>query len=99
MELLGESFVATSVNIGLGGLFVATDRRFRIGARFNLRFTLPSQTQPIGVAAEVQWLYGHQGRALGVGLRFVSLPTVAAVAIQDFLREFDDDHTPVDPPR
>ena len=26
LERLGESFAATSVNIGLGGLFVATDR-------------------------------------------------------------------------
>jgi len=82
------------VNVGLGGLFLATDRTFRIGDRLNLRFTLPGQTQPIGVAAEVQWLYGHQGRALGVGLRFVSLPPVATVAIQDFLRKFDGDVAP-----
>jgi len=91
LELSGESFVATSVNIGLGGLFVATDRRFHIGDRVNLRFTLPGQAQPIGVAAEVQWLYGHQGRALGVGLRFVGpLPAVVA-AIQEFLRRFEND--------
>jgi uncharacterized protein (TIGR02266 family) len=93
IDLLGESFVATSVNIGLGGLFVTTDRRFHIGDRFNLRFTLPGEAQPIGVAAEVQWLYGHQGRALGVGVRFIGLSTVAAVAIQEFLRQFDDDLT------
>jgi uncharacterized protein (TIGR02266 family) len=91
LELSGESFVARSVNIGLGGLFVATDRRFHIGDRFNLRFTLPDQAQPIGVAAEVQWLYGHQGRALGVGLRFVGLLPAAAEAIREFLRSFDND--------
>ena len=93
LQLFGGSFVATSVNIGIGGLFVATDRRFRIGDRFNLRFTLPGQAQPIAVAGEVQWLYGHQGRTLGMGLRFVGLPEVAAVAIQQFLRKVDSDFT------
>lgn len=91
LERLGESFIATSVNIGLGGLFLATDRRFGIGDRINLRFTLPGQAHWIAMAAEVQWLYGHQGRALGMGLRFVDLPTVAAAAIQEFLRKVDDD--------
>jgi uncharacterized protein (TIGR02266 family) len=93
LERLGESFVAQSVNIGLGGLFVATDRRFRIGDRFNLRFTLPGRAEPIAVAADVQWLYGHQGRALGMGLRFANLPPPAAVLVQEFLRQFDDDLT------
>jgi uncharacterized protein (TIGR02266 family) len=91
VELSGESFVATSVNISLGGLFVATDRRFRIGDLLNLHFTLPDQAQEIAVAGEVQWLYGRQGRTLGMGLRFVGLPTEAALAIQEFLRQFDGD--------
>jgi uncharacterized protein (TIGR02266 family) len=93
LERLGESFAAASVNIGLGGLFVATDRKFRIGDSLTLRFTLPGQAQLIAVAAEVQWLYGHQGRALGMGLRFVGLPTVAATAIEAFLRKYADDLT------
>jgi uncharacterized protein (TIGR02266 family) len=86
LELRGDSFVAMSVNIGLGGLFVATDRKFEIGDRVEVRFTLPGQEQPVAVAGQVQWLYGHQGRALGVGLQFVGLPEEAAVAIQAFLR-------------
>jgi len=90
VEFFGESFPASSVNIGLGGLFVATERRFEIGSRCNLRFALPGQAEAIALGAEVQWLYGHQGRALGMGLRFVDLPTVAAVAIQAFLRQFDE---------
>lgn len=89
VEFFGEAFVATSVNIGVGGLFVATERRFEIGSCGNLRFTLPDQAQAIAVTAEVQWLYGHQGRALGMGLRFVDPPTVAAIAIQAFLDQFD----------
>ena len=89
LERLGEPFGATSVNIGIGGLFVATDRKLRIGDSLTLRFTLPGQALLIAVAAEVQWLYGHQGRALGMGLRFVGLPAVAEVAIQEFLRGYD----------
>jgi uncharacterized protein (TIGR02266 family) len=88
LELSGQSFVATSVNVALGGLFVATDRKFHIGDRFNLRFTLPGQAQPIAATGEVQWLYGHQGQALGMGLRFVDLPGAAATAIQAFLGTF-----------
>jgi uncharacterized protein (TIGR02266 family) len=93
VDLRGESLVARSVNIGLGGLFVATERRFRIGEHLTLRFTLPGGAQPISVAAEVQWLYGHQGRMLGAGLRFVDLAAAAALAIQEFLRKCDDDLT------
>jgi uncharacterized protein (TIGR02266 family) len=90
LEVARQSFVATSVNVALGGLFVATDRRFHIGDRFDLRFTLPGQAQPIAVAGEVQWLYGHQGQALGMGLRFVGLPVAAATAIEEFLRKAEN---------
>ena len=90
LEFFGESFLATSVNIGLGGLFVATERRFEIGSRCHLRFTLPGQAQQLALTAEVQWLYGHQGRALGMGLRFVDVPPAATAALQAFLRQRDD---------
>jgi uncharacterized protein (TIGR02266 family) len=89
LELSGQSFVATSANVGVGGLFVATDRRFHIGDQVNLRFTLPGQAQPIAVTGEVQWLYGHQGRAMGMGLRFIDLPVAAATAIEEYLRQAD----------
>jgi uncharacterized protein (TIGR02266 family) len=96
-ETIGDSFVATAVNIGLGGLFVASDRRFQIGDRFDLTFTLPDQPLQIAVGAEVRWLQKEEGRALGMGLRFVHLSIAGAAAIQEFLREFDEDLTPSGP--
>jgi uncharacterized protein (TIGR02266 family) len=96
-ETYGDSFVATAINIGLGGLFVASDRRFETGDQFKLRFTLPDQPVAITVGAEVRWLHRDQGRVLGMGLRFVRLPIAGAVAIQEFLRNSDDDLTPAEP--
>jgi uncharacterized protein (TIGR02266 family) len=92
-----DSFVATSSNIGLGGLFVTSERPFEIGDQFNLRFTLPDQPLAIAVGAEVRWLHQEPGRTSGIGLRFVRLPVLAAAAIQEFLRGFDDDLTPSGP--
>jgi uncharacterized protein (TIGR02266 family) len=96
-ETGGDSFVATSSNIGVGGLFVVTDRRFEIGDRFHLCFTLPDQPLAIAVAAEVRWLRQDQGRALGMGLRFVKIPIMAAAAIEEFLRASEEDLTPSGP--
>lgn len=90
-EMRGESFVATSMNIGLGGLFVVTDRRLEVGDRINLRFQLPDQPRPIAVTAEVKWLRRDQGRTLGVGLRFIGVTILAAAAIQELLCKREDD--------
>jgi uncharacterized protein (TIGR02266 family) len=89
----GESFVATSINIGLGGLFVTTDRRFEVGERVNLRFSFRDQALSIAAEAEVRWIHQDQGEAVGVGLRFVRLPAAAVAAIREFLRSIDDDLT------
>jgi uncharacterized protein (TIGR02266 family) len=96
-ETSGQSFLATAVNIGLGGQFVASDRRFEIGDRFNLTFTLPDQPLPIVVGAEVRWMREDEGQAIGMGLRFVHVPIAGAAAIQEFLRRFDEDLTPSGP--
>ena len=98
LETHGDSFVAPSMNIGLGGLFVASGRRFEIGDRFSLRFALPDQPRAIAVAGEVRWLCQRQGQIVGMGLKFVRLSVMAAATIQEFLRRFDDDRTPSDPP-
>jgi uncharacterized protein (TIGR02266 family) len=88
-----ESFVATSRNIGLGGLCLAVDRTLRIGDRLVVKFTLPDQGLPCSLTAEVRWVR-PEGRASGVGLRFVNPPIAAAAAIHEFLREADPDLTP-----
>jgi Tfp pilus assembly protein PilZ len=86
--------VATTVNIGLGGVFVASPRRFQRGDLFKLRFALPDQSLSLTVRAEVRWLHQDRGQIFGAGFRFVGLAVREAIAIQDFLRESDDDLTP-----
>ncbi len=89
-----DAFQGTSKNIGLGGLFVATERTLRVGERLALTFTLPEQARSVAVRAEVRWV--RQGSTLpaGIGLRFVNPPVAATVAIHEFLRRRDEDRTP-----
>lgn len=84
-----ESFTAVTQNIGLGGMFVATDRRLTVGDRCTVEFTLPDHLQPVSVAAEVRWIRESDDRPMGAGLRFVNLPIGAMVALHELLRKFD----------
>ncbi len=94
LEASGASFVGTSKNIGIGGLFVATDRSFQVGDRLNVQFSLPDPAQSVSVGAEVRWIQTGAAGPSGVGLRFLKLPIVSAIYIQEFLRRQDDDLTP-----
>jgi uncharacterized protein (TIGR02266 family) len=90
-----ESFVGTSKNIGVGGLFVATERPFQVGDRLAIEFSLPELDRLVSVAAEVRWIRdAAPGGSAGIGLRFVRLPIVSAIAIQEYVRRQDDDLTP-----
>ncbi len=48
-----ETFAATTRNLGVGGLFVATDRQLRVGERVTVELSLPDHVRPIPVAAEL----------------------------------------------
>jgi uncharacterized protein (TIGR02266 family) len=92
-----DSFVGLSGNIGVGGLFVTTNRPCQVGERVDLRFVLPERDRPISVAAEVRWTREERtldgdGRA-SMGLRFVDLPVGAFISIQEFLRAQNPDAT------
>jgi uncharacterized protein (TIGR02266 family) len=90
-----DSFVGTSKNVGIGGLFVATDRPLSIGDRLALEFTLPNHIRPTAVDAEVRWIHNVHGQLSGAGLRFLSPSVGAKVALHDFLQKtIDEDKTP-----
>ena len=91
----GDSFACTSKNLGIGGLCVATDRSFQVGERLAVRFTLPDRDHSISASVEVRWIGEAQGRAPGIGLRFVNLPVAAVVAIQTFLGNLDGELSPL----
>jgi uncharacterized protein (TIGR02266 family) len=94
MKADADSLVGTSKNIGVGGLFVATERPFRVGDRLAVQFSLPELDRTVSVDAEVRWIRGAAAGAAGIGLRFVRLPLVSAIAIQEYVRRQDDDLTP-----
>jgi uncharacterized protein (TIGR02266 family) len=81
-----ECFSAKSKNIGVGGLFVATDRRFHVGQPLIVELALPRHVRPIAVGAEVRWIREVDGRPSGTGLRFVNPSFGVTVAIHELLR-------------
>ena len=81
-----DCFAAKSTNIGVGGLFVATDRQLRIGNRLTVELSLPRHIRPIAVGAEVRWVSESDGRASGMGVRFVNPSLGVTVAIHELLR-------------
>lgn len=83
-----DSFTAVSKNIGLGGMFVATERRLAVGDHCTVDLKLPDQPRPISVAAEVRWVR-EGGQPAGAGLMFVNLPIGALIALHDLLRKLD----------
>jgi Tfp pilus assembly protein PilZ len=80
------SFEGTSKNIGTGGMFVATERRYEVGDRCAISFSLPGWSPRIVVGAEVRWVHETPASQLGFGLEFLNLSIAADAAIDDFLR-------------
>ncbi len=92
LKVDNDSFVGVTGNIGVGGLFVTTDRPCRVGERLALKLPLPNRDRPISVAAEVRWTR-QESATLGMGLRFVDLPVGAFISIQELLRAREEDLT------
>jgi len=90
----GASFVGTSSNVGVGGLFMMTERPLSIGERVTLEFTLPDHIHPTSVDAEVRWIRQEDAQPSGVGMRFVNPSIGATVALHELLRRMDEDKTP-----
>lgn len=59
---------AQSGNISLGGIYLVVAEKPALGTRVQLRFTIPTQKEPIEVGAQVRWV--DQG---GFGVQFDGL--------------------------
>lgn len=94
LRAAGAACTGTSINIGIGGLFMVTDRRFSVGERFTLELTLPNHLHPLSVDAEVRWIREPNEQPAGIGMRFVNPSIGTMVALYDLLRRLDDDKTP-----
>ncbi len=51
-----QSYAGTSKNVGVGGLFVVTDRQLRVGDHVTAELALPGHVLPMAVGAEVRWV-------------------------------------------
>jgi uncharacterized protein (TIGR02266 family) len=74
-----------SRNLSLQGMFLETDLPLPYGARIELSFRVPTQREPIEVAAQVRWSAAADdpgGR--GVGLRFEGLRARDVWALNKF---------------
>jgi len=81
--------VLTSVNLSEGGLYLRTLSPLRGGTILHINFTLPHDTVPIEVTAEVvhSLQLGTQLEAEpGMGLRFVGIPEDVLLRIRNFVQ-------------
>jgi hypothetical protein len=72
----GDVLQADTVNLGPGGMFVATEKDFDIGDRFICRIDLGEPYKPILSGAEVRWL-NHTSDHRGMGVRFLDIAEAA----------------------
>lgn len=76
-----QPLAATSVNVSVGGMLVATDAKLRVGDAVRARFRLPTMSADTEADAVVRWT------ADGVaGLSFVGLRAIEVRAIHRLTR-------------
>lgn len=88
----GAAERGTCLNLGRGGMFVATDHPAEPGTKVMLHFTPPGLYNPLSLLARVEWMYGDKratGAVTGMGVQFLDpKPSEAALmgAVVDRLR-------------
>lgn len=88
------TYAGVTRNISAGGLFVATGDLPRIGARINLKFTLPGSDRQLAIETEVRWTrpgsstIGAEASA-GMGLQFLAPSADDVAELEKFLARRD----------
>jgi len=81
-----DRHVATTRNISLGGVFVETTTPLPLQTRLQIRFRIPTQSEPIEVGGEVRWVEpGEWSSFPGMGIRFQGLRAREVWALNRFL--------------
>jgi len=93
LALDGVPITAETRNIGLGGVFVATQTPAPVGRPVSLKLTLPGLAEPLLARGEVRWIRESEDRqgVPGVGIKFVKLPLYVAAALDNLVRS----HAPI----
>ena len=81
----GKKSTSRTVNISLGGLFLDSSVPLELGATVQLRFSLPTQPEPVEVAGDVRWVVKREGHQ-GIGIRFQGLRARDVWALNQFFQ-------------
>ena len=81
-QIRGSHFRSYILDISIGGVFVETTDRMKVGETLILNFTLPDSAQPFSVSGKIAWS-GPQG----FGVKFDSLSRPEGNAIKSFVEE------------
>ncbi len=71
---------AESVDLSLGGMFIAVDRALPMGSLLRFDVTISPQTAPLAIFAEVVWT-----NVTGAGLRFLMIKPEDLEALKKYL--------------
>jgi uncharacterized protein (TIGR02266 family) len=81
----GKAYGASTLNISLGGMFIATEQALPFGAKVQLKFRVPTQTEPIEVEGQVRWSGAtDDSNGRGIGVRFEGLRARDVWALNKF---------------
>jgi uncharacterized protein (TIGR02266 family) len=83
----GTVYSAHTRNISLGGVFIDTDKILPFGARITMRFSVPTQAEPVEVTGQVRWLESEEQRPRGLGVRFEGLRARDVWALNKFFEK------------
>tara|TARA_B100001750_G_scaffold167489_1_gene135979 strand:- start:2310 stop:2633 length:324 start_codon:yes stop_codon:yes gene_type:complete len=77
----------TTVDLGLGGVFVRTRQLPSVGEEVTVILSSPTAWDPLELSGRVRWAHdGHGGRERGFGVKFDELDRAQATALYDLLQ-------------
>ncbi len=92
-------YAGLAENLSAGGVFIATHRLEKAGAKIDVSLKLPDSEEVFKLVGEVRWVRVYNELSdtpPGLGIRFTELPAGATAAINRFLGQreplfFDDE--------
>jgi len=85
--------------IGEGGLYLQTERPYKVGSHLDIQLPLPSLRKPLHVRGEVIYIMETNGRELpkGMGIKFIGLDLNAETLLRHYLESYLSNFLPESP--
>ena len=83
-----KAYLFRTKNFAQHGLFLKTDKKFKLGMEMDLEFTLPTVSHPIDVTGRVAWIADKDRNPTyypGIGVRFTKIDTEEKKELVKFL--------------